>query len=47
MGKLENGKVAGKHEVTEEMIKCVGDSVVDWMWRLCNMTFQSGVVPEY
>ena len=28
------------------MIKGGGDRVVDWMWRLCNMAFESGVVPE-
>ena len=27
------------------MIK--GDRVVDWIRRLCNMPFESGVVPEY
>ena len=28
------------------MRKGGGDRVVDWMWRLCNMAFESGVVPE-
>ena len=28
------------------MIKGGGDCVVDWIWRLCNMGFESGVVPE-
>ena len=27
-------------------IKWGGDWVVDWIWRLCNMAFESGVVPE-
>ena len=27
------------------MIKCGGDRVVDWIWRLCNMAFESGVAP--
>ena len=40
------GKVAGKDEITGEMIKGGGDRVVDWIWRLCNMAFESGVVPE-
>ena len=22
------------------------DNVVDWIWRLCNMAFENGVVPE-
>ena len=45
LGKLKNGKAAGGDEITEEMIKGVGDRVVDWIWRLCNMAFESGVVP--
>ena len=28
------------------MIKGVGDRVVDWIWRLCNIAFESGAVPE-
>ena len=28
------------------MIKGTGDRVVDRIWRLCNMAFDSGVVPE-
>ena len=47
MGKLKNGKTPGKDEITGEMIKGGGDRVVDWIWRLCNMAFESGVVPEY
>ena len=42
MGKLKNGK----DDVTEEMIKIWGNKVVDWIWRLCNMAFESGGVPE-
>ena len=45
MGKLKNGKAADKDEITREMIKGGGDRVVDWIWRLCNMDFESGVVP--
>ena len=44
--KLKNGKGAGKDEITGEMLKGRGDRVVDWIWRLCNMAFESGVVPE-
>ena len=44
--KLKNGKSAGKDDITKEMIKGGGDRVVDWIWRLCNMAFESGVVPE-
>ena len=46
MGNLKNGKVAGKDEITGVMIKGGGDRVVDWIWRLCNMAFESGVMPE-
>ena len=31
MGKLKNRKTAGKDEITREMIKGGGDSVVDWI----------------
>ena len=46
VGKLKNGKDAGKDEVRGEMIKGGGNRVVDWIWRLCNMAFESGVVLE-
>ena len=46
VGKLKNGKAVGHDEITGEMIKGGGDRVVDWIWRLCNMAFESGVVPE-
>ena len=39
VGKLKNGKDAGKDEVAGEMIKGGGNRVVDWIWRLCNMIF--------
>ena len=28
------------------MIKGEGDRVADWIWRLCNMSLESGVVPK-
>ena len=28
------------------MIKGGCDRVVDWIWRLCNMAFENGVLPE-
>ena len=46
VGKLKNRKVTGKAEITGEMIKGGGDRVVDLLWRLHNMAFESGVVPE-
>ena len=33
-------------EITGEIIKGGCDRVVDWIWRLCNMPFESGVVPD-
>ena len=44
VGKLKNGKAAGKDEIIGERIKCGDDRMVDWIWRLCNMVFESGVV---
>ena len=46
VSKLKNGKAAGKDEITGEMINGGGDRVVELIWRLCNMIFESGVVPE-
>ena len=46
VGKLKNGKAAGKDKVTGEVVKCGGNRVVDWIWRLFNMAFESGTVPE-
>ena len=44
--KLKNGKAVAKDEIIGEMIKCGGDRMVDWIWRLYNMAFESGVVSE-
>ena len=46
MGKIKNGKAAGKDGIRGEIIKGGGDRVVDWIWRLCNMAFESGGVPK-
>ena len=46
VGKLKNGKTTGKGEITREIIKGGDGRVVDWIWRLCNMAFEIGVVPE-
>ena len=40
VGKLENGKAPGEDEVTGEGM------VMDWIWRLWNMTFENGEVSE-
>ena len=44
VGKLKNGKVTGKDEITGEMRKGGDERVVDWIWKLCNMAFESGGV---
>ena len=36
----------GKDEITGKMIKGGSDRVVDWIWRLHNMGFESSVVSE-
>ena len=46
MGKLKNGEAAGKDEVTGEKVKGGSNRVLDWIWRLCNMAFESGGAPE-
>ena len=46
MRKLKNEMAAVKDEVTGEMIEGGCDMVVDWIWGLCNMPFESGGVPE-
>ena len=43
---IKNGKAAGKDEITGGMVKSGGDRLVDWIWRVCNMAFESGVMPE-
>ena len=30
----------GKDEIIREIIKGVGDKVLDWIWMLCNMAFE-------
>ena len=44
--KLKNGKAAGKDEITGKIIKGGSDKVVDWIWRLSNIVYESSVVPE-
>ena len=44
LGKLKNGKVASKDEVTGEMVKGGGDMVLNWIWRFGNMAFENGIV---
>ena len=46
VGKLKNEKAAGKDEVTGEIVKGGDDMVVNWIWRLCSMVFENGVVVD-
>ena len=46
VGKLKNGMGPGKDEITREMVKSGGVRVMERIWSLCNMAFESGVVPE-
>ena len=39
-------KSAGNDEVMGEMIKDGDDRVVEWIWRVFNMAFECGVVPD-
>src|SRR5678815_3374154 len=44
--KLQNGKSAGIDEITGEMIKNEGETVIDWIWKLCNKLFMESIVPR-
>ena len=44
--KIKIRKAAGKDKVTREMIKWGCCRIEDWICRLCNMVFESGVVLE-
>ena len=46
IGKHKNGKPVGRDEINGKIIKGGDDRVVDWIWRLCDRAFDSGVVPE-
>ena len=46
VGLLKNGKAVGKDEIKGEMIKGGSERVVDWIWRLCNIAFETSVVSE-
>ena len=45
VGNLKNGKSSGGDKITGEMTKGGGDRVVDWICILCNIAFESGVMP--
>ena len=39
-------KASDKDEVTEEMIKSRRELVIECVWKLCKIAFESGTVPE-
>ena len=41
-----NEKAAGGEEITGIMIKGRGNRGVDWIWRLCNVAFESDAVSK-
>ena len=43
-GNLINGKAAGMDEIIQEMVKGGSELGVDWIWELCNIAYDSGVV---
>ena len=46
VGKLKNGITADRDEGMGDMINDGGGRVLCWILRLCNMTFERGVVSE-
>ena len=43
---LNNGKAFGQFEVTGEVKMSAGELVIDLVWKLCSIAFESGVVPK-
>ena len=44
VGMIKIGQATGMDDILVEMIKHRDDRVVDWIWRLCKMAFESGAV---
>ena len=42
-----NGKATGGEEITGVMIKGRGKRGVDWIWRVCNVAFESDGVSKH
>ena len=38
--KIKNGKAPGVDGITSEMIKYGGESVIEWLTRVCNVCFR-------
>ena len=43
---LKIGKAAGVDGITAEMLKYGGESVIEWMHRVCQMAWEEGRVPD-
>ena len=46
VGKLKNGMVVAKDGIKGDTIKNGGELGIDWTWRLCNIAFENGLIPE-
>ena len=46
MKKIRNGKAPGVDGITSEMLQYGGESVIEWLTRVCNVCFMEGRVPK-
>ena len=46
MKKLKKGKAPGVDGITSEMLRFGGDSVLEWLTRVCKVCLTEGVVPK-
>ena len=44
--KIKTGKAPGIDGVCGEMLKYGGDSIVEWIWKLCKLAWEEGRFPE-
>ena len=44
--KIKNGKAPGVDGITSEMLKYGGESVIEWLTKVCNVCFREGRVPK-
>ncbi len=45
-GNLKNGKAAGEDGITAEMLKYGGETVLEWMHKICGLAREEGRVPR-
>ena len=41
-----NGKVTGNYDTAVEILKSLGERGINFVWKLSNIAFESGVVAE-